>query len=310
MGTKMKLGFRQLAPTFAAEVTNGPGGIDLREVHDQGTLDALRAAMDQYGVLVFRNQSFTDADQIAFAQRLDAGLLGQKVWGADIVKKKLGDSPLRDISNVDENGEILKADDRRRGYQLSNRMWHTDASFRDPRGHYSLLSARVVPGVRADTEFADTRAAWDTLDSATRARIDGLHALHTIAWSRQQLGFEFSIEELDQMRGAVQPLVLDNPRTKRRALYLASHITRIMELPVAEGRLLLADLVAHATLPSLVYCHEWRKDDLVIWDNLTTMHRGRAFDDAKHKREMRRLTTVETTSATDSKTAIATGATA
>jgi alpha-ketoglutarate-dependent 2,4-dichlorophenoxyacetate dioxygenase len=284
----MTVTFRKLTPTFAAEVSP----IDLREVHDRETLEQLRAGMDDYGVLVFRNQPFTDAEQLAFAQRWD-GKLHTKTGVSALMKNRLGDLPIGDISNVGADGEIQKRDDRRRAYSLANRLWHTDGSFQDPPGRYSLLSTRVVPEVNADTEFADMRAAYDALDADTKAKLEGLHAHHSIAYSRQLLGFEFSAEEADRLQGAVHELVRTNPRTQRRSLYIASHATRIMEWPIAEGRLLLLDLMTHATQPQFVYRHVWRPGDMVVWDNLATMHRATAFDDAKHRRELRRVTTLD-----------------
>ena len=119
------------------------------------------------------------------------------------------------------DGELLESDARRRLYGLANRLWHTDASFQDPRGRYSMLAALVVPEVAADTEFADMRAAYDTLPAGTKASLEGLRVHHSIAYSRQTLGFEFSEEESGRLRGAVHPLVLANPRNGRRSLYLA-----------------------------------------------------------------------------------------
>jgi alpha-ketoglutarate-dependent 2,4-dichlorophenoxyacetate dioxygenase len=107
------------------------------------------------------------------------------------------------------------------------------------------------------------------------------------------LGFEFSQEEEDRLKGAVHPLVRVNPRTARRSLYLASHASRIVDWPVPEGRLLLRDLIEHATQPQFVYRHAWRPGDLVIWDNRATMHRARPFDDATQRRELRRVTTLD-----------------
>jgi alpha-ketoglutarate-dependent 2,4-dichlorophenoxyacetate dioxygenase len=107
------------------------------------------------------------------------------------------------------------------------------------------------------------------------------------------LGFDFSPEEQERLPGAVHPLVRSNPRTQRRSLYLASHASWIIDWPVPEGRLLLRDLIEHATQPRFVYRHAWRVGDLVIWDNLATMHRGRPFDDDAHRRELRRVTTLD-----------------
>ena len=287
----MGLTFRKLHPRFAAEASP----IDLRGVADRGTLDEIRAAMDEHAVLVFRDQPFTDDEQLAFAQRFD-GVLHTKTGSAALRKSRFGNEALTDISNVDENGEILRADDRRRMYALGNRLWHTDASFQDPPGRYSMLSARIVPVVAADTEFADMRAAYDALDLETKQKLEGLRAHHSIVHSRKVLGFEFSKEEEDKLPGAIHPLVRTNPRTQRRALYLASHASRIIDWPVPEGRLLLRDLIEQATQPRFVYRHNWGVGDLVIWDNLATMHRGRPFDDATHRRELRRVTTLDVAS--------------
>jgi alpha-ketoglutarate-dependent 2,4-dichlorophenoxyacetate dioxygenase len=178
-------------------------------------------------------------------------------------------------------------------YGLGNRLWHTDASFQDPPGRYSMLSAKVVPPTGADTEFADMRAAYDALPADMKAHLEGLRVHHSIAHSRQMLGFEFSPDEQEALRGAVHPLVRTIPRSSRRSLYLASHASRIIDWPVPEGRLLLRDLMEHATQPEFVYRHSWRVGDLVIWDNRATMHRGRPFDDAMYRRELRRVTTLD-----------------
>ena len=284
----MPLNFNKLRSQFAAEVE----GFDLRGANDAKTLDAIRAGMDEYAVLVFRGQQLADQDQLAFAKRFD-GELHAKTGAAVVGRNRFGNEALSDISNVDENGDLMQAGDRRRMYQLGNRLWHTDASFQDPPGRYSMLMAHVVPSVAADTEFADMRAAYDGLDDEGRARLEGLTVHHSIAYSRQVLGFEFSPEEQEKLKGAVHPLVSVNPRTKRRSLYLASHASRIVEWPVPEGRLYLRDLMEHATQPQFVYRHSWRVGDLVIWDNKATMHRGRPYDDTKHRRELRRVTTLD-----------------
>jgi len=126
-----------------------------------------------------------------------------------------------------------------------------------------------------------------------KARLEGLRVHHSIAYSRQTLGFEFSAEEQEKLPGAVHPLVRTLPRSGRRSLYLASHASRILDWPVPEGRLLLRDLMEHATRPELVYRHAWRVGDLVIWDNRATMHRACPFDDTTYRRELRRVTTLD-----------------
>jgi alpha-ketoglutarate-dependent 2,4-dichlorophenoxyacetate dioxygenase len=283
----MSLRFRELHPLFAAEVED----IDLAATHDEQTLRALRAGMDEYAVLVFRNQSFDGASQIAFSQRFDGAHARTSV--SVLGKNRLGNEALTDISNVDAQGEIAAAEDRRRVSSLSNRLWHTDASFVDPPGRYSMLYAKVIPPVPADTEFADMRAAYDTLDASMRERIAGLRAHHSIVHSRHLIGFDFSPEEAANLRGAEQPIVRTIPGSGRKSLYLASHASHVVDWPVPEGRMLLMELTEHATRRELVYSHAWQSNDLVIWDNRATMHRARPFDDRKYRRELTRTTTLD-----------------
>jgi len=277
-----------LTPGFAGEV----GATDLRHLRDRDSLEALRAGMDAYAVLVFRDQDFTDQEQLDFARRFD-GTLHARTSSSAIGRNRFGNEALADVSNVDKDGRIRDAGNRMRASSVANRLWHTDASFVDPPGRYSMLSARVVPPVRADTEFADMRAAYDALDDETRAAIEGLRVHHSIVHSRHVLGFDFSEDEKEQLKGAVHPLVRTIPGSGRRALYLASHAAHVVDWPVPEGRLLLRDLTDHATRPQFIYRHIWRLHDFVIWDNRCTMHRARPFDDQTHRREMRRTTSLD-----------------
>jgi alpha-ketoglutarate-dependent 2,4-dichlorophenoxyacetate dioxygenase len=284
----MTLTITPLTPGFAGEV----GPIDLRQVRDRESLEAIRAGMDKYAVLVFRDQDFTNEEQLDFAQRFD-GTLHARTSSAAIAGNRFGNEALADVSNVGADGKIRAADDRKRASAVANRLWHTDASFVDPPGRYSMLSARVVPPVRADTEFADMRAAYDALDAETRATIEGLRVYHSIVHSRHVLGFDFSDDEKEKLKGAVHPLVRTIPGSGRRALYLAAHAAHVEGWPVPEGRLLLHDLMAHATQPQFLYRHIWRPHDFVIWDNRCTMHRARPFDDKTHRRELRRTTSLD-----------------
>ncbi len=284
----MDIKFGKLHPLFAAEVT----GIDLRRADTPGILERIRQGMDEYAVLVFPGQPLTDADQLAFAQRFD-GALHTKTGISALQKNRFGNEALTDISNLGDGGEILQQEDRRRAYSLANRLWHADATFQDPPGRYSMLHARVVPPVGADTEFADMRAAYDALSPQIKVQIEDLQAHHSIAYSRQTLGFNFSEDEKDRLKGAIHPLVRTLPRSGRKTLYLASHAFRNIDWPVPDGRLLLRDLMEHATQREFVYRHAWRVGDLVIWDNRCTMHRATPFEDARYKRELRRVTTLD-----------------
>jgi len=125
-----------------------------------------------------------------------------------------------------------------------------------------------------------------------KAKLEGLRAQRSIAYSRAMLGFEFTEKESQTLKGAVHPLIRTLPYG-RKSLYLASHASSIIDWPLPEARLLLRDLTEHATQPQFVYRHSWRVGDLVIWDNRATMHRGMPFDDTKYRRELRRVTTLD-----------------
>jgi alpha-ketoglutarate-dependent 2,4-dichlorophenoxyacetate dioxygenase len=282
---------RPLHPLFAAEVR----GVTLRTCEDEALLRELRALMDRYAVLVFPAQSFTDEEQIAFARRFDGELVmkvGRTVLDGAARLKSAG---ITDISNLDETDTVFEQTDRRRMYSLGNRLWHTDGSFQSPAARYSMLSAKAVPGSGGETEYADMRAAYDALPKSLKRQIADLEAFHSIIYSRSTIGFtEFSEAERVQFPGAVQALVRVHPGSGRTTLYLASHAEHIVGWPVPDGRLLLRELMALATLPQFVYRHVWRSGDFVIWDNRCTMHRGLPFDETQ-KRDLRRVSTLDIT---------------
>jgi alpha-ketoglutarate-dependent 2,4-dichlorophenoxyacetate dioxygenase len=289
----MTFQIKSLRPKFVGEVS----GVNLVGLRDAATLEGLRRAMDDFGVLIFHDQPFSNDEQLDFAQRFDGALHG-KTSTSVMTKNRFGNEALSDISNVGHDGEILPPADRRRVSSLANRLWHADATFVDPPGRYSLLSARVIPPVPADTEFADMCQAYEALSDDMKASLEGLEVHHSIAYSREVLGFEFAPAEKEKLKGAVHPLVRTFPNG-RRSLYLASHASSIVGWLLPEARMQLRELIEHATQPQFVYRHEWKVGDLVIWDNRTTMHRGRPFDDKKYRRELRRTTTLDLPHATE-----------
>lgn len=292
----MEVTVRQLHPRFVGEVE----GVDIARPLEPAVVEAIAKAIDQHAVLVFRGQSLDDERQMAFARNF--GELEIPRSGRAAVGRRLR-AEMADISNLDPEGRLRERDDPRRFDQLGNRLWHTDGSFRRIPAALSMLYAHHIPGPSplgaGETEFADLRAAYDTLPEAARAEIAGLVALHDIAWSRAQLGFtELLFGEKDVLPPVPQRLVRTHPGSKRKTLYLAAHAAEIVGWPVPEGRLLLRELIEHATRREFVYRHEWREGDLVIWDNRCTMHRGRHFDETK-VRDLRRVTTRDVASTLD-----------
>jgi len=198
---------------------------------------------------------------------------------------------MSDISNLDQHGNMLAPNDRRRAFNLGNRLWHTDSSFKAVPAKYSLLSARIVPSAGGNTEFADMRAAYDALDPATKAEVEDLITEHSLLFSRGQLGFtDFTTEERVKFAPVRQRLVRTNPATGRKSLFLSSHIGGIVGWPVPEALAFVRDLAEHATQRQFVHAHVWRQHDLVMWDNRQTMHRARRYHDGGEVRDLRRTT--------------------
>lgn len=286
----MALSVRQLHPLFVGEVS----GVDMRQPTDAALVAEIVAAADRYAVLLFRQQVITDEQHVAFSRAF--GRLETTIKAYRPGFKARLDPHVADISNLDEESRVLPADDRRRMSSLGNRLWHTDYTFKEAAGKYSLLAARVVPSDGGETQFADMRAAYDALPEAMQARLEGLVAEHSLLYSRGTIGFtDFSEAETARLPSAPQLLVRVHPGSRRKTLYLASHAMHIHGMPVPEGRILLRDLMEHATQREFVYTHRWSPGDLVLWDNRCTMHRAREYD-ARQVRELHRTTVMEETS--------------
>ncbi|MDC3141681.1 TauD/TfdA family dioxygenase, partial [Alphaproteobacteria bacterium] len=201
---------------------------------------------------------------------------------------------LADVSNLDKNNKPFTQDDPRRIFNLGNRLWHTDSSFKQIPAKYSLLSARNISKVGGNTEFADMRNAYDSLDDKTKTKIDSMICEHSLIYSRQRLGFdmvkELSSEEITNFTPVEQPLVRKNKVTNRKTIFLSSHIGKIKNWIRPDSMCYIDDLIEYATQLKFKYIHEWSQNDLIIWDNRQTMHRARAYDDLKENRDMRRTT--------------------
>ena len=282
----MHLSIFPLADCFAGEVS----GVDLQQPLGPKTVSAIESAMDRYAVLVFRDQNISDDEQLTFSQNF--GPIESSI-GGNITKldQRRLQVEFADVSNLDQNQDIYARDDRRRLFNLGNRLWHSDSSFRAVPAKYSLLSARSIPVNGPNTEYADMRAAYDALDDKTKAEVAELICEHSLMYSRGQLGFtDFTEEEQKTFAPVRQVLVRTHPVTMRKSLFLASHAGTIVGWPMAEARIFLRDLIEYATQPKFVYVHHWRLHDLVMWDNRQTMHRVRRFNETEDVRDVRRTT--------------------
>ncbi len=275
--------FSPLHPLFAARAE----AIDLRVLPNEDAVSDIAAAMDRFAVLVFRDQLLSEDEQLAFTARFGPMDPGRHL----AVRQHRRVRPeFADVSNLDETGRVADRNHRRILSNMATRLWHTDSSYKRPAAKYSLLYCSAIPDWGGETEFADMRAAYDALPERLRAETEGRAAEHYVHHSRATLGFAPTAEET---AGAIPPvtwpLVRTHPGSGRKLLYIGAHATHVAGLSLPEGRVLLADLLEHATQRQFVYRHEWRPGDLVMWDNRAVLHRGRRYDLAQ-RRDMRRST--------------------
>ncbi|QRR32321.1 TauD/TfdA family dioxygenase [Hydrogenophaga sp. YM1] len=282
------LQLKPIHPVFGAEAS----GLDLTRPLAAEDVRAINAAMNEHAVLVFRGQPLTAQQQLDFARHfgpLDIGL--KRVFKRP---ERLEDERLIDISNVDAQGKIARRDSPKNLSNFANQLWHSDSSFMNPRAAYSMLHCVITPSWGGNTEFADLRHAYDTLDERTKAEIEDLQAEHFALHTRILLGDDaYTDDQKKEIPPAVWPLADTHPGSGRKVLFVGVHAREVIGWPIAEGRMYLSDLLEHATRRENVYVHEWSPGDLVIWDNRSTLHRGRRYD-ISERRELRRTTINDT----------------
>jgi alpha-ketoglutarate-dependent 2,4-dichlorophenoxyacetate dioxygenase len=276
----LDVSIRQLAQVFAGEVT----GIDCQNPLSPDEVATIHRGMNQYAVLVFRDQKLSDEEQLRFTLHFGAiektrgGTPGHIHFRTDQEARKLGSSII-DFSNVDPSGKPLSTDSRAYLFKLADQLWHSDSSFNAIPASYSLLSGRSVASWGGNTEYADMRAAYDALDDRLKQEIEDLVCLHSNMYSRGKLGVtEFTDEERIVFKPVRQRLVRRHPATGRKSLFLSAHAGEIEGMSIPKARILLQDLTEFSTRDQFVYSHVWRINDFVMWDNRSTMHRGRRFD--------------------------------
>ena len=279
----MAASFSPLHPLFAARAD----GIDLREAIDAATVCDIDAAMDRHAVLVFRDQRLSEDEQLAFTARFGPMDPGRHLA---VRQHRRVRAEFADVSNLDEAGRVADRNHRRILSNMATRLWHTDSSYKQPAAKFSLLYCSAIPEWGGETEFADMRAAYDALPERLRDETEGRSAEHYVHHSRATLGFAPSPEEIaGALPPVIWPLVRTHAGSGRKLLYIGAHATHVVGLSLPEGRVLLSDLLEHATQRQFVYRHEWRPGDLVMWDNRAVLHRGRRYDLAQ-RRDMRRST--------------------
>lgn len=283
----MALACKPITPRFGAECS----GLDLTRTLSPAEVREVIQAMDQWGVTVWRDTGMSDSDHVAFSRNF--GFL-EKVPVREGFPSRLPFRELFDASNLNAAGEITR-DPAAIEYRKGDRLWHTDSAFMTKRTSYSLLLAHAVPGEGGETWFADTRSAYDDLSQEMKDRLEGLVGINSLWWSRKQAGADIAEEEIDARPKAEHPLVHVHRGSGRKALFIAAHTMDVKDMDKAEGRQLIRDLIAHVTQAQYTFSVSWNAGDMVIWDNLCSMHRGGEFDYANERRDMRRTTVREGT---------------
>jgi len=283
----MPLEVKPILPNFGAEVS----GLDLTRQLTPDEVQEVIATQDKWGVTVWRNPGINDEQHVEFSRNF--GYL-ERVPKREGMAMRLPFPELFDASNLNVHGEIT-TDPGAIQYRKGDRLWHTDSAFMEKRTSYSILLAHEVPKEGGETWFADTRTAYDDLDDEMKDFLEDKVGINSLWWSRKQAGAEISDEEIEERFRAKHKLVHTHHGSGRKALFIAAHTMDVEEMDKAEGRALIRRLIEHATQPQYVFSVKWNVGDMVIWDNLCTMHRGGEFDYQHEKRDMRRTTVREGT---------------
>lgn len=276
-----------LGSVLGAEVL----GLDLAQPASAALVQQMKQALNQYGVLCFREQDLTEPQQIAFS----------RLWGPleDFPEenKTVAAATVYHVANVSAQGEHLPETDHRVIFQKVNALWHTDSSYRYIPSYASLLYGIEVMPAGAEggrTGFSSMVAAYEALSDEMKARIEPLHMVHSYEHGRRVYG---SLPPLSNFeKNAVPPVSHPLVRVHldaggRRSLYITANAgNEISGMSLEEGQALHAQLIEHVGRPEFCYFHSWKKGDLVVWDNRTTLHKAERYDMARYRRVFRRTT--------------------
>jgi alpha-ketoglutarate-dependent 2,4-dichlorophenoxyacetate dioxygenase len=283
----MPLHVEPILPKFGAECS----GLDLTKPLSPAEVKQVTDAMDTYGVTVWRNTGMSDENHVEFSRNF--GYL-ERVPQREGMKMRLPFRELFDASNLNVEGDITQ-DQAAISYRKGDRLWHTDSAFLEKRTSYSLLLAHQVPKLGGETWFADTRSAYDDLPQDMKDFLEDKVGINSLWWSRKKAGAEIAEQDILDRPRARHKLVHTHKGSGRKALFIAAHTMDVEGMEPAEGRALLKELIEHCTQPQYTFNVSWHAGDMVIWDNLCSMHRGGEFDYEHEKRDMRRTTVREGT---------------
>lgn len=279
------------APEFVARIT----GLDIRQPLSAAEVREIEDAIARYAVLVFPDQPISQDEQVAFARSfgpLDTGLQTKIM---NNVQNRLNNAAVTDISNVDASGNVADRTHKQAMMNVGNAFWHTDSSYEHHPFRYSILAAQSVVSWGGHTQFADLRAAYDSLDERTKALIADRAATFYSHHTRDWLGMNDPEQDRSAYPPVRWPMVRVHPGSQRHVLWVDNKVKEVSGMSVPEGRALVHELIEHIGQREHVYDHDWTPGDVVMWDNRSVLHRGRRFD-LTERREMRRVSTVDDSS--------------
>lgn len=266
----MSLAVEKLHPFVAARLS----GLDLSRPLSEAAFARILDALNDHQVLVFSGQALTQRQLLAFGQRF-----GEAEIFPDPTER-IGEVPqvLR-LTNLNDDNEPTGPSPRMQRMSLAEN-WHTDSSYRRVPSFITILHGIEIPPVGGQTHFTSMHAAYDALPADLRRRIEPLSAVHS--WEYQRMLTPGRQPMTEQERASTPPirhrLVQTHPATGRKLLYISSSAQRIEGLLDSESRALLDELARLSTRPEAIYTHDWRPNDVVIWDNRATLHRAGTFD--------------------------------
>jgi len=250
--------------TFGARIT----GPKLATIDDRAFRDLYQCWLE-YALLIFPAQHLSRGEQVAFAKRF-----GPLEFEIAPISNVRADGSVRADDNADGVIKVLKG----------NMGWHSDSTYMPVQAKGAVFSASTVPASGGETGWADMRAAYDALSPATKSRVDGLSAYHSLRYSQGKAGLGaeqndgYSGYGLDVKEPPLRPLVKTHPETGRKALTIGRHAYGIPGLGEGESEALLDELCEFACRAPRIYHHRWTAGDVVVWDNRCLMHRACPWD--------------------------------
>ena len=277
----MTINIEPLSPVLGASVQ----GIDLRNPVDLDSQELLYQTFINHSVLCFPGQELTAKDQLRFANLFGRGDGGDRVKRRDNKQRRTGERGMMYVSNIRENGQLIGV------LPDGEMMFHSDGAHRESPYRATTLYAIKIPSRGGNTLFSNLYAAYEALPQNTKDKIENL--VTRVVYDYEAVDRADTIAADPVLPRAQHKLVKTHPDSGRKTLYLSRLMTQdIIDIEPSEGEKLLLELFDHSEKSEFVYSHEWRVDDLIIWDNRCTNHARTDFP-PDEQRMLRRYTVSE-----------------